>query len=87
MINGKPIRWKNWHDQGGLNSIESVVAPDGAFVPYDDLAQKYLVDHWSQISLLDGIPKDQKNVLRSTSTHEQITIDTQTENNNITVGQ
>ena len=40
------------------NRIENISTPDGAFVPYNDLAQKHIIDYWSYISLLDAIPKD-----------------------------
>ena len=58
LINHKSSR-RNWHEQG-LNRIENILTPDGAFVPYNDLAQKHIIDYWSYISLLDAIPKDWK---------------------------
>ena len=57
LINHKSVWWRNWHEQG-LNRIENILTPDRAFVPYNDLAQKHLIDYWSYISLLDAIPKD-----------------------------
>ena len=59
LINHKSVWWRNWHDQG-LNRIENILTPDGAFVPYNDLAQKHIIDYWSYISLLDAIPKTGK---------------------------
>ena len=50
---------EEWHEQG-LNRIENILTPDGAFVLYNDLAQKDIIDYWSYISLLDAIPKDWK---------------------------
>ena len=57
LINRKSVWWRNWHEQG-LNRIENILTPDGAFVLYNDLAQKHIIDYWSYISLLDTIPKD-----------------------------
>ena len=73
LINHKSVWWRNWHDQG-LNRTENILTPDGAFVPYNDLAQKHIIDYRSYISLLDAISKDWKKILKSTRTPEQITI-------------
>ena len=43
LITHKSVWWRNWHDQG-LNRIANILTPDGAFVPYNDLAQKYNID-------------------------------------------
>ena len=59
LISHKSVWWRNWHDQG-LNRIENILTPDGAFVPYNDLAQKHIIDYWSYVSLQDPIPKDWK---------------------------
>ena len=76
----------DWHEQG-LNRTENILTPDGAFVLYNDLTQKHIIDYWSYISLLDAIPKDWKNILISTRMPEQITIAEQAKNRNITIGQ
>ena len=59
LINLKSVWWRNWHEQV-LNRIENILTPDGAFVPYNNLAQKHIIDYWSYISLLDAISKDWK---------------------------
>ena len=86
MINHKSVWWRNWHEQGP-NRIENILTPDGAFVPYNDLAQKHIIDFWSYISLLDAIPKDWKIFLKSSRMPEQITTAEQAKNRNIAIGQ
>ena len=86
MINHKSVWWSDWHEQG-LNRIKNILTPDGAFVPYNDLAQKHIIDYWSYISLLDAIPKDWKKILKSTRMPEQITMAEQAKNRNIAIGQ